>query len=186
MQVSTFFCEEGSPSLPLCFPPPLRILLKINLLSISQSSTVIILVDAQTVPDVDQWKPLQASSCVLFDNRPPPLVFRYHKILQGQAQLALTLSLWGADSFFVRKDTEKPRLTLRVFSATHYPFQWTETDLLKKIIKSHSNSTLFLKSLLNVHTCISFLFHWKVWFLIILIYLLILPFITNKELTEWN
>ena len=54
MQVSTFFCEEGSPSLPLCFPPPLRILLKINLFSISQSSTVIILVDAQTVPDVDQ------------------------------------------------------------------------------------------------------------------------------------
>ena len=186
MQVSTFFCEEGSPSLPLCFPPPLRILLKINLLSISQSSTVIILVDAQTVPDVDQWKPLQASSCVLFDNRPPPLVFRYHKILQAQTQLALTLSLWGADSFFVRKDTEKPRLTLSVLSATHYPFQWTETDLLKKIIKSHSNSTLFLKSLLNVHTCISFLFHWKVWFLIILIYLLILPFITNKELTEWN
>lgn len=138
MQVSTFFCEEGSPSLSLppslslSFPSPLRILLKINLLSISQSNTVIILVDAQTVPDVDQWKPLQASSCVLSDNRPPPLVFRYHKILQAQAQLALTLSLWGADSFFVRKDTEKPRLTLSVLSATHYPFQWTETDLLKK------------------------------------------------------
>ena len=124
--------------------------------------------------------PFKPAPVSFFHNRPPPLVFRYSKILQAQPQLTLTLSLLGADFLFVRNHTEKPRFTLSVLSKDR------NCPIKKKIMKSYSDSTLFLKSLLNVHTCISFLFHWKAWFLIILIFLLILPFITNKELTEWN
>ena len=123
MQVSTFFCEEGSPSLPLCFPPPLRILLKINLLSISQSSSsphnqvqslfLLMLKLSLMWASESPFKPAPVS---FFHNRPPPLVFRYYKILQAQPQLTLTLSLLGADILFVRNHTEKPRLTLSVLS----------------------------------------------------------------------
>ena len=128
MQVSTFFCEEVSPSLSLppslslSFPSPLRILLKINLLSISQSSSsphnqvqslFLMLKLSLMWASESPFKPAPVS---FFHNRPPPLVFRYSKILQAQPQLTLTLSLLGADFLFVRNHTEKPRLTLSVLS----------------------------------------------------------------------
>ena len=165
MQVSTFFCEEGSPSLSLppslslSFPSPLRILLKINLLSISQSSSsphnqvqslFLMLKLSLMWASESPFKPAPVS---FFHNRPPPLVFRYSKILQAQPQLTLTLSLLGADFLFVRNHTEKPRFTLSVLSKDR------NCPIKKKIMKSYSDSTLFLKSLLNVHTCISFLLH---------------------------
>ena len=78
---------------------------------------------------------------------------------------------------------------MSVLFATHYSFQWTDTDLLKKIMKSHSDSTLFLKSLVlkSPHLYVfSLTLKSLVSNNINIFTNLILPFITNKELTEWN